>query len=583
MKADECTMATDLDEIMDNSTSCALLDENLVESATPSTIESSVDLLQSDKHISIQERLNMCFKPTYKLRKLKNKGAILVLVFNFLVTSVFYYISLKSIAPEQYCTLCFKLIEVPIGLVLPFAGWLADIYFRRYKVLVFSIVIMWISALLLTIIFMVERFVLFTNYIQIVLLASLGIGYGCFQANVIQFGIDQLTDASTDEIVSFINWYFWSYSSSGTFVNLVSVCIGPRENFTIPLLLCVSLSIIAGLIFWCNGILVKEPVTLNPFKLIYRVLKYAIKHTHPEQRSAFTYCEDELPSRLDFGKSKYGGPFTTEQVEDVKTFFGGLGLVLIVSAVFGMTDEKGFQKALLDVAMEGKKTDVCPLTFVFTDIYHITVMVMIPLNEIIIFPIFHRCTPKITRRWKTIIGIILQLGRYIILISLVSVARHDMNIPAYTNTTLRCIFEDNPLNATISLEAADYRLYSIPEFISALSYIMIVVGAIEFLCAQIPYSMKGLIVGIFYGSMVLSVVLNRAISHMFVLKSSTWEGRALFSCEFWYLQTKLIFLFIAVISSLLAAVYYKKRKRDDVLPNEQIFAERYYSKKLQCA
>ena len=324
-------------------------------------------------------------------------------------------------------------------------------------------------------------------------------------------------------------------------------------------------------------------MTINPFKLIYRVFKYAIKHKHPEQRSAFTYCEDELPSRLDFGKSKYGGPFTTEQVEDVKTFFGGLGLVLIVSAVFGMTDEKSFKKALLDVAMEGKKTDVCPLTFVFTNIYYITVMVMIPLNEVIIFPIFHRCTPRITRHWKTIVGIILQLGRYIILISLVTVAQHDMNIPAYTNTTLHCIFQDNPLNATVSLEAADYRLYSIPEFISAISYIMILVGAIEFLCAQIPYSMKGLIVGIFYGSMVLSLVLNRAISHIFMLKSSTWEGRALFSCEFWYLQTKLIFLFIAVISSLLVAVYYKKRKRDDVLPNEQIFAERYYSKKLQCA
>jgi formate hydrogenlyase subunit 3/multisubunit Na+/H+ antiporter MnhD subunit len=111
---------------------------------------------------------------------------------------------------------------------------------------------------------------------------------------------------------------------------------------------------------------------------------------------------------------------------------------------------------------------------------------------------------------------------------------------------------------------------------------MILVGAIEFLCAQIPYSMKGLIVGIFYGSVVLASVLNRTISHIFTLKTSIWEGKAMFSCEFWYLQIKLIFLLIMIISSLLVAVYYRKRKRDDVLPNEQIFAERYYSKKLQC-
>ena len=312
-------------------------------------------LLQSiESEISMKERLKMCFKPTYKLRKLKNKGAILVLVCNFLVTSVFYYISFKSVTPEHYCTMCFKVIKVPIGLVLPFAGWLADVYFRRHKVLVFSIVTMWISALLLTLIFVVEKFVPFTNYGQIVLLASLGIGYGCFQANIIQFGIDQLTDASTDEIISFINWYSWSYIGSGFFVNLISECVSPQDKFIVPLLLCVNLSIVAGLIFWCNDVLIKEPVTLNPFKLIYRVLKYAINHRCPEQRSAFTYCEDELPSRLDFGKSKYGGPFTTEQVEDVKTFFGGLGLVLIVSAVFGMTNEN-FWKILEDKVMRTHK------------------------------------------------------------------------------------------------------------------------------------------------------------------------------------------------------------------------------------
>ena len=44
--------------------------------------------------------------------------------------------------------------------------------------------------------------------------------------------------------------------------------------------------------------------------------------------SAFTYCEDELPSRLDLGKEKYGGPFTTEQVEDVDVFLGILKVLL---------------------------------------------------------------------------------------------------------------------------------------------------------------------------------------------------------------------------------------------------------------
>ena len=51
------------------------------------------------------------------------------------------------------------------------------------------------------------------------------------------------------------------------------------------------------------------------------MLLYTRKHRYPIQRSAFTYCDDEVPSRLDYAKERYGRPFTTEQVEDVKTFF----------------------------------------------------------------------------------------------------------------------------------------------------------------------------------------------------------------------------------------------------------------------
>ena len=69
---------------------------------------------------------------------------------------------------------------------------------------------------------------------------------------------------------------------------------------------------------------------LNPFKNIYRVLKYAgpWKHKVPKRRSAFTYWEEDIPPRIDLGKDKYGGPFTTEEVEDTKTFLRILPLLL---------------------------------------------------------------------------------------------------------------------------------------------------------------------------------------------------------------------------------------------------------------
>ena len=67
-------------------------------------------------------------------------------------------------------------------------------------------------------------------------------------------------------------------------------------------------------------------------KLIYEVLNYAQKNKYPRLRSAFTYIDEEQPSRLDFGKHKFGGPFTEEEVEDVKTVFRLMPL-LVASVV----------------------------------------------------------------------------------------------------------------------------------------------------------------------------------------------------------------------------------------------------------
>ncbi len=98
-----------------------------------------------------------------------------------------------------------------------------------------------------------------------------------------------------------------------------------------PILFALSVSFMMTLLavtdICINHYLIKEPVTHNPLKLIFQVLRYAVKNKYPRLRSAFTYWEDKPYSRIDLGKSKYGGPFTTEQVEDVKTFFRFLALL----------------------------------------------------------------------------------------------------------------------------------------------------------------------------------------------------------------------------------------------------------------
>ena len=62
------------------------------------------------------------------------------------------------------------------------------------------------------------------------------------------------------------------------------------------------------------------------------MLNYARKTKYPEHRSALTYFDEEEPSRLDYGKEKFGAPFTEEGVEDAKTI---LRLLPVFLSLFG--------------------------------------------------------------------------------------------------------------------------------------------------------------------------------------------------------------------------------------------------------
>jgi peptide/histidine transporter 3/4 len=270
------------------------------------------------------------FKPN-----LKTKGAILILVRSFLLMNVYNYLTVYANRPNGH-----TIETVVLSFTLPLAGWLADVYLGRYKVIRWSMWIMWVGSMLATVSSVVAQLVDHSHYkiiedFTVVLLFITTIGFGGYAGNIIQFGMDQLHDASTTEITAFISWLIWTYSSSSVIFQFIHMCMKKKYYHILgQLLVCISTAAVIASSFVLDTTLVKEPVTQNPFKLVYKVIRYAIKTKHPRCRSAFTYWEDELPSRIDFGKSKYGGPFTTEQVEDVKTFLRLLPITAIASMNF---------------------------------------------------------------------------------------------------------------------------------------------------------------------------------------------------------------------------------------------------------
>ena len=390
-------------------------------------------------------------------------------------------------------TLVYNIILVIIGLTIPLAGSLADVRFGRYKVICCSLWVMWISSIIIAATSVVAEFTNIPHKEIAVefLTVPLALGWAGLQANIIQFGIDQLIDASAEEYKSFAAWFVWMGMVGQIVQNYILQCA--EYMLLAPFMICLYLTIAVVLNIILNNILIKEPTTHNPFKLVYKVITYAMKHKYPTQRSAFTYCEDDIPPRIDFGKMKYGGPFTTEQVEDVKTLFRIVLVIVIGSALYSIVDTSTIYQ-IFRSDTNHQSLGECSGKFFITRIYFVCGIILIPLHELLIYPVSHRLITNIRSFHKFATGAILCWIELIVIIAIITYSRQNY-IQRNRNETIACLFYETP---TVLGDYIDYRWTILPEFIRATANIMIFIGCLEHLCAQVPYSMKGLVVGIVY-------------------------------------------------------------------------------------
>ena len=203
--------------------------------------------------------------------------------------------------------------------------------------------------------------------------------------------------------------------------------------------------------------------------------------------------------------------------------------------------------------------------------------IFILLQEILIYPTLSRCI-EIKSLWKVFWGIIFLLGAHIIFISMLTYAK-KMSFEAvvpHNDTSTDCLF--HATEGTLA-NIFDYKWFIIPEVLIGVSQIWLITGTTEFYCAQVPYSMKGLLMGCFYGYLGIFVSINYGLSLIFTDKLDIWQTQTIFGCGFWYFLVRIILLVILMLFIVLIIKYYKSRKREDVLPNEHIFAERFYSKR----
>ena len=149
----------------------------------------------------------------------------MILIWNFLIGSLFFierHINTTGNHGTQ-----FNIQIIAGGVTLTIAGWLADVCFGWYKVICFSIWIMWVASMLITTNNVVSLFVdgykEASIYVYDVFMIITIISIGVFQTIM-----DQLHDALSDEITSFIVWYMWTGYASG-FVADMAYSHVPKE------------------------------------------------------------------------------------------------------------------------------------------------------------------------------------------------------------------------------------------------------------------------------------------------------------------------------------------------------------------
>lgn len=515
--------------------------------------------------------------PSYQVRIIKSKGAILILFWFAMLWS--FWTTKNILVPAAFKkSIWYQRVFPHLNYVFvyPLAGWLADVRFGRYNVMHTSLWLMWGGALASSVVSVVQSVTHsvpdgISTTILVITNIFMFCGFAGFHVNVIPFGTDQLLEAMSREVSAFIHWLIWVWYA-GIFIGLtvfgIMKCTLVESGFLKPFpLLSLTLALSSDYVF--RGWLNTEPNSQNPLKTVISVLKYAASHKQPERRSAFTYCEDLPPQRTDFGKTKYGGPFTTEEVEDVKTFLRILAVVLCAAAFLVASNNSAYY---FHKDHFRSNTNLSSCLVAVTSLpysYHFFVVVSIPVYELLIHPFFQCWTPSMLKRLG--LGIVAALVCSVLLFS-VDTAGHalDQSVP--------CMFSTNSSSPTLNLDVT--WLTVVFNIFSALYQMLYFIAGYEFLCAQSPYNMKGLLFGCYY-----------SMRGIFQLLADVWYvgwtqgygnvGSANLvtypSCGSWFYLSTTVMGVLGLVVFCLVAKWYKKREREEPA-NERRFVESYYNK-----
>ena len=114
-----------------------------------------------------------------------------------------------------------------------------------------------------------------------------------------------------------------------------------------------------------------------------------------------------------------------------------------------------------------------------------------------------------------------------------------------------------------------FLLVIIPSVLQGLSLLLVFMTALEFICAQAPLRLKGLLIGLWYAALAVNCLLV-GIPELFMSDPITWEV---------FHEVKCFLIFLSLMLYLCVSKWYCYRQRDEVV-NERLLVEEIYERQL---
>ena len=497
--------------------------------------------------------------------------------------------NIKMLPPLVFC-----FCQAFLSFSFPLSGYIADVHCGRLRTMLFSMILILCCTLIflpfhylfLTLLWKSSVYRIIYSIMSSFSLVTMTLAIAGYCANYIQFGLDQLLEAPSHHQALYVHWAKWSFDLMSTVIVVLytsipnmyshpSITSFSNNILFATMFILVITSLVLYVFSYCKRhLFYTEPGRHNPYKMVFKVLNFARKHKYPLQRSAFTYCDDERPSRLDFCKERFGGPFTTEQVEDVKTFLKIVLVLMCIGPIFVMDlPAENIIMYYFEVHLGA------PLEFRWISIVvnggivkSILSTIFLPIYMWIIFSVMRNRVPSILRR----------LGFGIVVYFLGIVSFFMLDIYGHSHDNEECIFNFT-INTTVHIPQLklNWATYVPSNILIGIGPTLVTVTIFEFISAQSPHSMKGFLLGTYFAISGFYRFVSSCILIPFSL-DKVWASGYYpphIGCVFGYFIVICTIALIGVVLYLIAAKRYVNRERDD-RPYDQRYVIDVYDRYL---